>query len=480
MLDPRFIPKVEYERYGSAVYCPFDPELTIDGERLRFIVNFAADPGSLHFDHFKELGRWISVDLSEEKVKTEIRRRLTEDLETVERCGVNGLCKLYLYEHFVVRRMSWVFLVHDLSLSFARDLDKVVIRHLKRWAGLYRSSDVGSLFRLRKHLGLQLTSVEYHFEHLQLVKCCLLESSKDETVQAIYKRRTERVRDFTSRWSAPNELKKLEPVVEHSFCYAGQTGHAGLGANRSDPYIAKPSVRQLRERTTVALRTKHEENHVRHASCLLRQGVWTHWDNVLPFDLSWENLIYGPGPRVISFLLNAQINSVRTPDMLKLWGFIDSAACHLCAAPLCSLHHILVNCNFALNQGRYTWRHDSVLVNLKRTLEEALSFFNNRRPAVFAELARKDFHRSFVRPGQTRKLPSATPRRGLLDFANDWKMQVDFASKPTVFPPLIYATAERPDIVLWSPLSRTVILLELTCPGGRHCCCPGKKRSALR
>ena len=59
--DPRFIPKVHYERYGSTVYCPYDPMLTIDGEKLKFIVNVAADPNSLQFDHFKELGRWISV-----------------------------------------------------------------------------------------------------------------------------------------------------------------------------------------------------------------------------------------------------------------------------------------------------------------------------------------------------------------------------------------------------------------------------------
>ena len=217
--DPRFIPKIDYERYGSTVYCPYDPQLTINGEKLKFIVNTAADPNSLQFDHFKELGRWISVDLSEVKVKAEIQRRLAEDIETVEMCGVNGLCKLFLYEHFVVRRLSWFFLVHDLCLSFARELDKFVIPRLKKWAGLYRSSDVGTLFRLRSHLGLQLTSLEYHFEHLQLVKCCLLENSKDETTQAIYKHHKERVQNISSRWKASVELAKIDPVVDHTSIF---------------------------------------------------------------------------------------------------------------------------------------------------------------------------------------------------------------------------------------------------------------------
>ena len=52
----------------------------------------------------------------------------------------------------------------------------------------------------------------------------------------------------------------------------------------------------------------------------------------------------------------------------------------------------------------------------------------------------------------------------MLDYANDWKMLVDFDSARIVFPPIICSTAERPDVVLWSSLTRTVVLLELTCP----------------
>jgi hypothetical protein len=51
----------------------------------------------------------------------------------------------------------------------------------------------------------------------------------------------------------------------------------------------------------------------------------------------------------------------------------------------------------------------------------------------------------------------------LLDYANDWKLQVDFEDRKLVFPPIICSTNLRPDAVLWSCLSRTVILLELTC-----------------
>ena len=57
--------------------------LMIAGKKLRFIVSTDADPGSLQSDHVKELGRWISVSLSEDKMKVEIRKRVAEDLEKI-------------------------------------------------------------------------------------------------------------------------------------------------------------------------------------------------------------------------------------------------------------------------------------------------------------------------------------------------------------------------------------------------------------
>ena len=123
--------------------------------------------------------------------------------------------------------------------------------------------------------------------------------------------------------------------------------------------------------------------------------------------------------------------SARTPDMLKLWGYKDSAECQLCGAEQATLHHILVNC-FALTQGRYTWRHDSVLANIENALKNSLQYFNNQKPSVFAEVARKDFHTCFVREGEKRKTnnASAKQKRGMLNYANDWQMQT---SRPRIW-----------------------------------------------
>ena len=92
------------------------------------------------------------------------------------------------------------------------------------------------------------------------------------------------------------------------------------------------------------------------------------------------------------------------------------------------------------------------------------------------ETSLKPLYRSFVRAGQ--KLPLQTtnkPKEGLLTKANDWVLLVDFEHKKIVFPPHIYPTNQRPDIIFWSRMSRSVILLELTC-----CAEEGVKAAQLR
>jgi hypothetical protein len=396
-------------------------------------------------------------------------------MEKIEKSGVNGLCKLFLYQHFVVTRLSWPFLVHDLCLTFANELEEIATKRLKAWSGLYRSADVGALYRQREHLGLQLTSISSHFKHLQVTKSCLLSTSQDPRIQEIFSRKQERVNAFNRVWSGPKALTELDPVVEHNLRFAGQTDRRGLGSQKNT-YLAKPSVPEVRAKTTEILNMLEEEKRVNHSSCLAQQGVWTHWDDVRPFDLSWNNLIYGPGPKIIAFVLNSQINSVKTPDMLKLWGYIPSAQCPLCSHKKCTLHHILVGCRFALDQGRYNWRHDSVLFNLEPALANLIAQTNQHKPKT-TETLRKTFRQSFVREGlkAASRKGSTSPRQSLLTVANDWKLLVDYEHKKIVFPPHIFSTSQRPDVIIWSRMSRNVVLLELTC-----CAEEGVKAAQLR
>ena len=162
--------------------------------------------------------------------------------------------------------------------------------------------------------------------------------------------------------------------------------------------------------------------------------------------------------------LNASVNWLITPNSLKLWGLTTSAACPLCNAEKCTMHHILSNCAFAFEGQRYTWRHDSILLHIESFLKNHIQRINKqpvkKKPA---------FNICFVKPGNLSiQRSNRNLQSNLLDVPNDWQLLVDFMHAQIVFPPEFFCTNERPDIIIWSNCLRKVILVELTCPADEN------------
>ena len=68
--------------------------------------------------------------------------------------------------------------------------------------------------------------------------------------------------------------------------------------------------------------------------------------------------------------------------------------------------------------------------------------------------------------GQTCKKTKA-PTTSILDESDCWEMTVD-PGKQLFFPNIIH-TAQRPDIVIWSPNDRKLVMVELTVPWETRC-----------
>jgi hypothetical protein len=76
---------------------------------------------------------------------------------------------------------------------------------------------------------------------------------------------------------------------------------------------------------------------------------------------------------VLKFALNASIDTLPTFTNLKRWRKRASVNCHQCGNTVKqTLFHILVHCNHTMDQGRMTWRHDSVLKHIVGCLKSAL------------------------------------------------------------------------------------------------------------
>jgi len=71
-----------------------------------------------------------------------------------------------------------------------------------------------------------------------------------------------------------------------------------------------------------------------------------------------------------------------------------------------------------------------------------------------------------VKEGQTGK-KTKSPTTSILYESDYWEMKVDLG-KQLVVSNIIY-TAQRPDIVIWSPNDRKLVMVELTVPWETRC-----------
>jgi len=450
----------KYDPVTDKIYSTFDPKLTIAGKPMHFILD-KSKSDTFKGEHFKFLGRWIHYFLNEEGISNRTEAQIIEDLETIDGAPVNGCMKLWIYQFYLLPRCSWPLLIHDLCQSYALRLQTHAQPYLKIWSGVGRTVDPGVLYRTRARFGLGLTSLTSHYRNMQLIKCQLLDTSIDDSVRNVYAARRAKYELETGRIWRPSQLNTtVNAQVDLSLRFPSQVGRQGLGSGNFNP---NPTRKGRRKLCTAEVKSISAEHHDQHVQGLAWQGVWLKWhEYTLPLDLSWNNLIYGPGPQLIKFLLNAAVNWVKTPDLLRLWGYVQSARCKLCQHTQCTLHHIISACDTALNSKRYNWRHDSVLLLIKTKLSH---FLDHRSSASPEDTAILPLASSFVPSGTAPPTAKKTVRRqSLLDGATDWKLLADFDNKKIVFPPEICPTSSRPDIVIWSVVAKRVVLIELTCP----------------
>ena len=86
----------------------------------------------------------------------------------------------------------------------------------------------------------------------------------------------------------------------------------------------------------------------------------------------WSRIMDGLPKGQLSFLLRTSSDTLPTPMNLHRWRYRVSASCPLCQQSMCTIAHILNGCPSSLNDGRYTWRHVSVLYSIYQDLTNLL------------------------------------------------------------------------------------------------------------
>ena len=432
-------------------YSAFNPKLSISGQSIPFLGD----------EPFKFLGRKISGKKDGHN-RIEIKDSLIKNLDKTDKANITGPMKMWLYNNYVVAFITWPFTIYDLPISFGEELKAIGTRYLKKWLGVTKSITESALYRSKDHFGLGLTNLVTHLKKMQVCRMHILKYSQDDSSKRVYDYMRERDRPPLNGlgiplkpriWKPTNALEDAERNFYLDSIAAGQ---------QCNVRVNKSSVK--RDRHNTLKRIERDEEEVRLIRCYgyAVQGDWLSFDAVLKADLSWSSLMYSIPQELLKFLINSTHNVLPTPDNLKRWGkAVVDMKCHLCGFLNPTLKHILNGCSVALKQGRYTWRHDKILMRMVEELQTFLQGVNAKKVS-YVDL--KDTFITFVREGKQSCGRRAARKSGVLLRANDWTLIYDSPEDPLVFPGHIIQTSLRPDVVIYSNTTKQVFLLELTVP----------------
>jgi hypothetical protein len=282
----------------------------------------------------------------------------------------------------------------------------------------------------------------------------MLKHSSDQSISAIEpKVKTGR------KWKAGEAVKEAEEAAKlKEVMGAVQTNRHGLGyATEKRIWWSKASGKERRDLVIEEVRLRAEADRIQVAVQQGQQGQWTSWESAMQRSLSWND-IWHLAPLRLSFIIRSIYDQLPTGDNLVRWKVVQDDKCALCGG-VQTLNHVLSSCKEALGSGRYTWRHNQVLRKLAEAVDVARRSANEK---TTKQAAAHHSLRSVARPaGKT--MPSTLPMEGMLDVANDWKIAADLPCMRE-YPTVIKESGLRPDMVLISETSRTIVVVELTVP----------------
>ena len=396
----------------------------------------------------KCLGKWFDSTLKDKGNVQSIKDQLRQGLLLIDKTCLPGKFKCWLYQYGLLPRLLWPLTLYEITTSVVEGLERTINRSIRRWLGLPPSFTSIGLYGRSNQLQLPLSSFVEEFKVAKARLVVTLKESKDDFIRkAGIETRTGR------KWSASQAVSLAESRLAHSDIVGNlAVGRQGLGMQKSVSWKGA-SAKERRGLIQAEVRAMEEEDRKAKAVQLGSQGAWTAWvteKRVLKWSDMWKY-----EPIRISFLLRSVYNTLPSPANLYQWKLREDPNCILCGRKG-TMAHILSSCTVSLSQGRYRWRHDTVLRQLSHYLEKERSKVRkvDKNNLIYIQ---------FVKGGEGDVVTSVKQKRGsLFDQSETWEMRVDL-DKRLVFPEVVQTTL-RPDIVLFSRQRKLIVLVELTVP----------------
>ena len=390
----------------------------------------------LHDRYHKFLGGYYTFQFSASSVAAVIKERVSDQLRNLDSTLIRNEYKVRIYSEYLLGACRFVLSIHDLSRSQIAELESLSHSFLKKWLGLPRGA---SWALVHDAHGLNIKSFDHLYKESRSLNLSHIRLFSDSRVRHALDSKEEREGKWRRKFSSAIYAKGLveevvPPIVQNPILTVGESLDDTLGSWSSlemdEPPPPPPPPRQggvsqnlLKSKVQAGVQERVSNFWKEKIGSYVMQGDYIALIAEEGGSISWKSYLWDLPCGVLKFAVNAGLNTLPSFDNLKRWGKRVNDRCPFCGN-IQTLAHILSNCQIALDQGRFTWRHDSVLSSVINLIR------HNLIPGMhlYSDMA------------------------GL------------FAPSGGTIPPHVLVTQLRPDIFIFNEASREAVVFELTCP----------------
>ncbi len=108
-------------------------------DRFRFLTLEGSQIPSVTERPVKSLGKIFDSSLKDTAALQQTRNDVTNWLIAVDKSGLPGKYKTWMYQHGILPRILWPLLVYEVPMTTVEALERTISQFLRRWLGLPRS-----------------------------------------------------------------------------------------------------------------------------------------------------------------------------------------------------------------------------------------------------------------------------------------------------------------------------------------------------
>ncbi|KAL6469714.1 hypothetical protein MHYP_G00208330 [Metynnis hypsauchen] len=150
-------------------------------DRYRFSLAGATIP-SITEQPVKSLGKLFHCSLKDSSSIQRTSKELEGWLRCVDRSGLPGRFKAWIYQHSILPRILWPLLVYAVPITTVEAMERKISSYLRRWLGLPRSLSSAALYGSSNILQLPFSGLTEEFMVTRTREALQYRESRDEKV----------------------------------------------------------------------------------------------------------------------------------------------------------------------------------------------------------------------------------------------------------------------------------------------------------